>query len=643
MKMHGIMQHQPVLRAGLLCAILMITLVGCRKQTEGDSPKDTVKSMTDLVIPDNFQWKMTALTTFLISGIEGQIIEIRTADGSGLLHKSIIESGKTETIITLCLPTYMTGVLINRQKIALGPGIINVSTYSLKSLLTSVNKAIGLDGTDDAVRIGNYAEFSPGTGAFTCEAWINTTDRTPDPWARKIVSKGLDYGMYVDPADGKVRGYINNVSTLPSVTSIDDGNWHHVAFKRSGTTIKIFIDGTAEREDNNPAFGANLNSTDDFKIGAMHEGSSTNSHWHGQIDEVRCWNTARTAVEIHDNYDKKVPGSHPNLQGSWDCDEDIPTPGYIKDRTSHGHDGELENGCSPIPTPIPALDSDGDGVKDDLDDYPSDPLRAFNNYFPAVGEGTLAFEDLWPSTGDYDCNDLVLGYRFKTVTNASNKVVEIIGTFVVRAVGASMDNGFGFQLPDAMGSLLTNLHVTGYDITSGLVTLDGTTHLETGQTKPVVIVYDNAHKYMPGLANTIVGYSYYTPTTLTLTMTVPSNTYVVADLGLNTWNPFLISNQDRGREVHLINHPPTDLANLTYLGTHQDAADPAIHIYYQTSGKLPWGLDFPEAFDYPVEYTPINQAYLHFVAWAESGGISFTDWYKNTASGYRDTDYIYTH
>jgi len=53
-------------------------------------------------------------------------------------------------------------------------------------------------------------------------------------------------------------------------------------------------------------------------------------------------------------------------------------------------------------------DSDGDGIQDADDDFPNDPARAFINFFPAAGYGSLAFEDLWPGKGDYDFNDLVV-------------------------------------------------------------------------------------------------------------------------------------------------------------------------------------------------------------------------------------------
>lgn len=618
-----------------------LSLNGCKKSLDLSEQPARATSMNDLVVPENFQWEMSQNYTLLVQGMAGEVVEVKTTDGQQLLYKGRIEPGQRELQISLRLPTYMAAVLVGDQKITLGPSIQKISLTSFKSIMGSSNKGLNLDGFDDAVKVGHHPENTPGTDDFTCEAWVNTTVKSPFPWARKIMAKGLDYGIYIDPADGKVRGYINNISTASSATAIDDGNWHHVAFTRSGSTIKIFIDGVEEQSESAGIYSANLNSTADFKIGAMLEGMVTNSQWSGKIDEVRCWKSARTASEIATNRSKKIPGTHPDLQGSWDCDEDVVIPGFIKDRSTHGHHGELENGCGTVPAPIPALDTDEDGVTDVLDDYPTDPLRAFDNYFPAIGEGTLAIEDLWPSKGDYDCNDLVLGYRFRTITNASNKVVEVKATFVVKAVGAHLDNGFAFQLPDAAPSLLSNLTVSGYDLTGGLFTLNGVTHLEAGQTKPVVAVFSNAHKYMAGIANTIPGRPTYPPYTLNITMNVPQNIYAIGDLGLNTWNPFLVINQERGREVHLINRPNTDLANLAYFGTKNDASSLPAMRFYQTATGLPWALDFPAVFNYPVEYTPVNDAYLHFIQWAESGGVALTDWYSNTAPGYRNNALIY--
>ena len=71
-------------------------------------------------------------------------------------------------------------------------------------------------------------------------------------------------------------------------------------------------------------------------------------------------------------------------------------------------------------------DTDNDGVIDSQDDYPNDPTAAYSIHTPSdTGWASLAFEDLWPSRGDYDFNDLVIDYRFTEVLNKKNKIVRI--------------------------------------------------------------------------------------------------------------------------------------------------------------------------------------------------------------------------
>lgn len=57
----------------------------------------------------------------------------------------------------------------------------------------------------------------------------------------------------------------------------------------------------------------------------------------------------------------------------------------------------------------PLDDDDGDRILNGVDDYPSDPLRAYDVLWPATTFGTLVFEDLWPHYGDYDFNRFSAG------------------------------------------------------------------------------------------------------------------------------------------------------------------------------------------------------------------------------------------
>ncbi len=285
-------------------------------------------------------------------------------------------------------------------------------------------------------------------------------------------------------------------------------------------------------------------------------------------------------------------------------------------------------------------DEDSDGVNDELDDYPQDPDKAFNNYFFASGSyGTLAFEDMWPGTGDYDFNDMVIDYNFNQITNASNNVVEIYGEFVLKAFGASFHNGFGIDL-GISPNLISN--VSGYKLQESWANINAK-GLENNQTNAVILVFDDTYNLMSrtgGIGvNTSPEQTYVTPDTTNIHI-IFNQPVALESIGVPPYNPFVIVNQDRGHEIHLPDHAPTDLADLSLLNTMRDDSDPGSGRYYKTSNNLPWGIKIIEQFDYPVEKAEIINAHLKFSDWAQSGGTISTDWFKDI-NGYRNNSNIY--
>jgi LruC domain-containing protein len=266
-----------------------------------------------------------------------------------------------------------------------------------------------------------------------------------------------------------------------------------------------------------------------------------------------------------------------------------------------------------------------------------------SNLFPANGFGTLAFEDLWPAKGDYDFNDLVIDYQFEVTSNINNYVEEVTGTFKIRAIGASFENGFGFQLASVITP--SDLTVAGYSLSENIITLNGN-GTEAGQSVPTIIVFDNAYNEMPhpggGLGvNTEESAPYVDPVTLIITIEFASNKYTVNQLDIGNFNPFIFIDKNRGAEVHLPDRAPTALADQNLFGTLEDDSDPESGKYYKTVNNLPWAINIYDTFEYPIEKQQIVWAYLKFAVWAESDGVSFTDWYKDL-SGYRDNNLIYS-
>ncbi len=274
----------------------------------------------------------------------------------------------------------------------------------------------------------------------------------------------------------------------------------------------------------------------------------------------------------------------------------------------------------------PAVDADNDGVNDTDDEYPTDPNKAFNNYYPSkTGSASVAFEDQWPSKGDYDLNDLVVDYNYKVVTNAANKVVRVEGKFKPRAAGGVYKNGFGIEFP----TLSTNIK-----------NMTGAT-LEAGQTNGVAILFNNSRTKFNNAFNTVSTEPFQNVDTIAISfdLTTP---IALTTFTLGSYNPFIYVDEvgkGRGFEVHLAGKAPTTLANKSIFGTSSDNTNPPT-VYYKTKNNLPYAINIPESFKYPKERVQIINAYNFFVNWAQSGGSSNTDWYKNT-SGYRNNSNIY--
>ncbi|MBL7137645.1 MAG: LruC domain-containing protein [Bacteroidales bacterium] len=332
----------------------------------------------------------------------------------------------------------------------------------------------------------------------------------------------------------------------------------------------------------------------------------------------------------------RFSGSGGNSRGQLD---DISFPGtYASDPS---------NDCDPISI---NPDTDGDGVPDSEDDYPADQYRAYDNFYPASGQSTLAYEDLWPSSGDYDLNDVVVGYSFKIVTNASDNVVDLIGTFVLRASGAGLHNGFGFQLPDVDPTSI--ISTTGYDVLPSAGFTFGSNGLETGQTYATVIVFDDFFRFLVPSGggtgvNTSAGQTPEPYDTITVTMVFMNNgtpgaggAVSITTLNISEFNPFIIAGMVRGKEVHLPGFEPTDKADASYFGIEDDDTNPATGKYYKTAANLPWALNIYETFDYPLEEVSIIDAYLKFDEWVQSSGVQYPDWYQDNP-GYRNEANIY--
>ena len=198
--------------------------------------------------------------------------------------------------------------------------------------------------------------------------------------------------------------------------------------------------------------------------------------------------------------------------------------------------------------------------------------------------GTLTYEDKWPEEGDYDMNDVMVDYEstiYKTLGN--NKITKIIDKFTPRHNGGIYNNGFGYQLTNITYTDVKSVTIEGPE----RPTFIGNDNMESGQTYPTVILFDNIKN--------VIGKTY------TVTIEIANADY---NKLIPPYNPFIIcsTDQGRGKEVHLVNYLPTNKADNSLWGTGEDASQPENNLFYVS-------------------------AYPGFAEWVKSSGAQNKGWY----------------
>ena len=288
---------------------------------------------------------------------------------------------------------------------------------------------------------------------------------------------------------------------------------------------------------------------------------------------------------------------------------------------------------------------------------PSDPT--FPIEVPTDSKYTYAIEDLWPAYGDYDMNDLVVECQTSYSLNIwllFTSVSSLTINAKVMAVGATKKLGAAFQLDKIPASNITGISVDSdspNNRLNGTVFTVGSTGVETGQSKAVIPLFDEAHHFLNNSAserffmlNTSDKGDYITPKQVKITIYFKSGTVSSSDIAIKYLNFFAVTDAktEYRKEVHLVGYNPTDKAITNYFGGGPSNIpsnnDLSLNgVYYRGTDNLIWGLMIPGTFNYPLEYASILKAYPQFKSWATSGGTTSQDWYSSSNA---DQTYIYS-
>ena len=162
--------------------------------------------------------------------------------------------------------------------------------------------SILFDGTEDVVSIDDNAtlEAMLDGSDFTIECWFNTVDTAVDKILiiKERPTTGIVLAVTHENGNLKVRmddtpDNTFEVNILTTGLTLNDGAWHHVALVRNGTTVTIYIDGTAWGTTGTFS-GALYNSTGPWSIGGLYGSDGiVYTGLTGWIDEIRFSDIAR--------------------------------------------------------------------------------------------------------------------------------------------------------------------------------------------------------------------------------------------------------------------------------------------------------------------------------------------------------------
>ena len=166
---------------------------------------------------------------------------------------------------------------------------------------TEAQNALHFDGNNDRVDCGTNASLNITGTTITLEAWIYPTGAfKPNVWEGCVINKNGagDNGYMIRVGNsGQVNfnigtGSWNEINSATGV--VTSNNWHHIAGTYDGTTMRLYVDGVQVATG---ALSANIGSaSNSLYLGEDPQWSGR--VFRGRIEEVKIWNTTRSAAEV---------------------------------------------------------------------------------------------------------------------------------------------------------------------------------------------------------------------------------------------------------------------------------------------------------------------------------------------------------
>ena len=216
----------------------------------------------------------------------GYISNLRIVNGTAVYTTAFTPPTEPLTAIS------GTELLLNFEDAAIFDyaALSNLGTIGNADISTAVVKygtgSLAFDGTGDYLTV--YPEGDTnldfGSGDFTVECWFYANSLSASSYAALM---GFHDGPNTSSWAAYVRSngvfFYGSAATLTGAGTVNTSTWHHFAASRSGSTIRVFLDGT--QVDSDTVSGTYTTGGLLFKVGEDNAGS--NPAFNGYIDDLR--------------------------------------------------------------------------------------------------------------------------------------------------------------------------------------------------------------------------------------------------------------------------------------------------------------------------------------------------------------------
>ncbi|MBI9075606.1 MAG: Ig-like domain-containing protein [Desulfatibacillum sp.] len=191
-----------------------------------------------------------------------------------------------------------TGAVANDATVNGYDGTINGASWT-EDRTKAPGNALYFDGASD-VSVPSSAGFNTAVGsALTLAGWIYMDLDSTDDY-RPVVAKtgaGADYGFWMGTYYGSPKFRLSSGGTgwegevYASDTSLNPGQWYHLAGTFDGATMKLYVNGNLVGSDSmiGPVYASSA---------ALTIGSGDGSNFAGTIDDVRVYDKDLNFLEI---------------------------------------------------------------------------------------------------------------------------------------------------------------------------------------------------------------------------------------------------------------------------------------------------------------------------------------------------------